>query len=210
MKIKGVEFAGAIGQPGGKPPGFLPQIAFSGRSNVGKSSLINTVLGRTQNRIARVSVTPGRTQQINFFQVRALLTGDRAAEFYLVDLPGYGYAKVPEKIRKEWRPLMESYLAGTKEIRGVVQLIDARHDPTADDRKMVDYLAELQLPTLIAWTKVDKISRNERTRFLDRTVEKLGVERDQVVPVSSHTGEGKDDLLASLESLLQEDTGETP
>jgi GTP-binding protein len=108
VKIRDVEFVGAVAQPGGAPPSHLPQVAFAGRSNVGKSSLINRLLGRTRTAVARVSARPGKTQEINFYRVRASVSG-RNAEFLLVDLPGYGYAKVPLEVRGRWRPLIESF-----------------------------------------------------------------------------------------------------
>lgn len=204
MKIKHVEFAGAIGQVGQAPPGSLPQIAFSGRSNVGKSSLINRLLGRTRSHVARVSSRPGKTQEINFYEVRASLTDDRPVRFYLVDLPGYGYAKVPQEIRAKWRPLIEGYLAGSRELLGVVQLIDARHGPTADDLRMVDYLAQTEIPALFVLTKVDKLRTRERQANIPSIAGRLGVDPDDVVPFSSLSGEGREDLLASLETLLSE------
>src|SRR5687767_4038325 len=113
VRIKSVEFAGALAAPGGWRPPSRPQVAFSGRSNVGKSSLINSFLGRTRTAIARVSATPGKTQEINFYDVAAQLSTDTATQFYVVDLPGYGFARAPAALRKLWRPLIESYLAGT-------------------------------------------------------------------------------------------------
>lgn len=204
MKIKRVEFAGAIGQVGQAPPGVLPQIAFSGRSNVGKSSLINRLLGRTRTHVARVSARPGKTQEINFYEVDASLDDGRPVRFYLVDLPGYGYAKVPQSLREKWRPLIEGYLRGSRELLGVVQLIDARHGPTADDLRMVDYLAQTQIPALFVLTKVDKLRARERESNIPSIAARLGVDPGDVVPFSSLSGEGREDLLASLESLLVE------
>ncbi|HEX7117679.1 MAG TPA: ribosome biogenesis GTP-binding protein YihA/YsxC [Longimicrobiales bacterium] len=203
MVIKSVSFAGAIAKPGGAAPGRLPQVAFSGRSNVGKSSLINRLLGRTRTQIARVSATPGKTQEINFYEVLIGLDG-RELRFYLVDLPGYGYAKVSKEQRRRWGPLIERYLAGTEELLGVVQLIDARHGPTAEDRRMVDFLAKTGLPSLFVLTKADKLSRRDRQVEIPGMAGRLGVDEDQVVLFSAKTGEGRDDLLASLAALLDE------
>lgn len=214
MKIKSVEFAGAVAQPGGAvPPGRLPEIAFSGRSNVGKSSLINCVLGRTRHRIAHVSARPGKTQEINFYRVRAALDASspsapgqrgvrRDVEFFLVDLPGYSFARVPAVVRERWKPLIESYFSSSAELRGVVQLIDARHGATADDRDMVRYLAALGVPTLFALTKIDKLTHNRRRAQLPGIVEELGVDSEQAVPFSATTGEGRDLLLDGLAELL--------
>jgi GTP-binding protein len=204
VKLKTVEFAGAIGRPGQAPPGTLPQVAFAGRSNVGKSSLINRLLERHRKQIARVSSQPGKTQEINFYRIIAGLDGEDA-EFYLVDLPGYGFARAPAKVREAWRPLIEWYLSGTTELLGVVQLLDARHDPTVEDMKMVDYLSSIEMPTLFVLTKVDKLKPAERTRRLETATEQLGVTPEQIVAFSSTSGEGRDDLMASLQHLLTGD-----
>ncbi|HUE76517.1 MAG TPA: ribosome biogenesis GTP-binding protein YihA/YsxC [Longimicrobiales bacterium] len=205
MKIRTVEFAGAIAGPTGTAPGPLPQVAFAGRSNVGKSSLINRLLGRTRTPIARVSGTPGKTQEINFFHVDALSEQDAADfEFYLVDLPGYGYAKVPKQLRGAWKPLIEGYLKGSEQLLGVVQLIDCRHDPTPEDRSMVTFLAALGTPTLVVVTKVDKLKPAGRAGRIESIAAALELDMDQVVPFSAQTGEGREVLLEALEALLRE------
>lgn len=196
MKIRSVEYAGTIVKRGGEAPGTLPQVAFSGRSNVGKSSLINTLLKRTRKKIARVSGTPGKTQALNFFRVND--------DFFLVDLPGYGYARVPEATRDGWADLIDWYLAESAHIRGVVHLVDARHPPTRHDLRMVAYVAELKLPTLIVLTKIDKLKRSERGASVARALETLELDESQLVPFSSKTGEGRDDLLAALTDILAE------
>lgn len=193
MKIGRVEFAGAVAEPGEPPPELLPQVAFAGRSNVGKSSLLNLLVGR--NRLARVSKRPGKTQQINFFRV------DR--RFFLVDLPGYGFARAPERVREGWGPLVESYLQETDELLGVVQLVDSRHEPTALDRQMLRYLARLRIPSLFVLTKADKLTRSERSERVRRAREELGVPEDQLLLTSAKTGEGRDDLLRSVAALLE-------
>jgi GTP-binding protein len=202
LKIKRVEFAGAMGRPDQAPPGTLPQIAFSGRSNVGKSSLINRVIGRTRKELARVSSTPGKTQEINFYQVLAEGAAGADVRFFLVDLPGYGFAKAPAEQRRKWRPLIEGYLGGAHDLRGVVQLIDVRRGPTPDDLVMMEYLTATGLPTLFAVTKVDKLKSNERVRQMPAVAAALGVDMDQVVPFSALTGEGTEDLLDSIMDLL--------
>lgn len=194
MKIGTVEFAGTVAAPGGPLPGTLPQVAFSGRSNVGKSSLINTLLRRTRKKIAHVSSTPGKTRGLNFYLVNE--------RFFLVDLPGYGYADVPEAVRASWSELIEWYLAEPGLVRGVVHLVDARHAPTAHDLRMVGYLAEIALPTLVVLTKMDKLTRNERAGALARAREVLGLEDAQILPFSSKTGEGRQELLDALEELI--------
>lgn len=196
MKIHSVEYAGTVAAPGGAipEPSHLPQVAFSGRSNVGKSSLINVLLQRTRKKIARVSQTPGKTRALNFFDVNG--------EFFLVDLPGYGYAKVPESMRAEWRRLMEWYLGESGQVAGVVHLVDARRPPTADDVQMVEYLAATGLPTLVALTKMDKLKRSQRAQAVRAAAETLSLDREQLVPFSAVTGEGRDELLGALSGLL--------
>ena len=194
MRIESVEYAGTIASPGGKAPGSLPQVAFSGRSNVGKSSLINTLLRRTRSKIAHVSSTPGKTRALNFYRVND--------DFFLVDLPGYGYAKVPESVRASWTELIEWYLGESGLVRGVVHLVDARHRPTKHDHRMVEYLAEVGLPTLVALTKTDKLKKREREQSITRTLEALGLDDSQLVPFSSKTGEGREVLLKALGELV--------
>lgn len=202
MHIRTVEFAGAVARPGGPRPGTLPQVAFSGRSNVGKSSLINRLLGRTRTQIARVSSTPGKTQEINFYRIDASFTDGARVEFFLVDLPGYGFAKAPEAVRRRWRPLIEGYLSETPELRGVVQLIDVRRGLTPEDHRMLEYLATAGLPAVFALTKVDKLRPRERTAQIATVLADLGVEEEQAIPFSALNGEGRDDLLSAIESLL--------
>jgi GTP-binding protein len=204
VKLKTVEFAGAIGRPGQDPPGTLPQIAFAGRSNVGKSSLVNRLLERHRKQIARVSANPGKTQEINFYRVRAELEG-RDDDFFIVDLPGYGFARAPKSVRDAWRPLIEGYLKRADDLLGVVQLIDARHDPTKDDLQMIEFLASIEMPTLFVLTKIDKLKPAERAKRMSSVTTQLGVDAEQVLPFSSTTGEGRAVLLESLEHLLTGD-----
>lgn len=199
MKIRTVEYAGTVAQPDGPIPGELPQVAFSGRSNVGKSSLINTLLRRTRSKVARVSATPGKTQALNFYQVNDL--------FFLLDLPGFGYAKVPKKLRDQWKGLIEGYLRRPIDLRGVVHLVDSRRNPTDQDLQMLDFLAQLGTPTLVVLTKIDKLKRSERTKAFARAAERLAVDPEQLLPFSSKTGEGRDELLAALDELLDSGDG---
>lgn len=194
MKIRTVEYAGTVATPDGPIPGELPQVAFSGRSNVGKSSLINLLLRRHRSKIAHVSGQPGKTQAVNFYRVNDA--------FFLVDLPGFGYAKVPKKLREGWKRLVEGYLSRDEGLQGVVHLVDARREPTPQDLEMLDYLASLGVPALVVLTKVDKLKPSQRDRTLKACTEKLGVDPDQVLPVSSRTGEGRDELLAAVAELL--------
>lgn len=194
MKIRTVEYAGTVVAANGEAPGELPKVAFSGRSNVGKSSLINTLLRRTRSKVAHVSSTPGKTQALNFYRVN-----DR---FFLLDLPGFGYAKVPKTLRNQWKGLIEGYLRRPIDLRGVVHLVDARRDPTPQDLQMLDFLAELGAPTLVVLTKIDKLKRQERARSIARAAERLGVEAEQLLPFSSKTGEGREVLLEAIDELL--------
>jgi GTP-binding protein len=123
-------------------------------------------------------------------------------QFFLVDLPGFGYAKASASVRRSWRTLVEQYLEGESRPRGVVHLVDARHEPTVIDRQMVEYLAVRELPTLVVLTKMDKLKRMERERSVDRAVRLLGIEPEQLLGFSSKTGDGRQELLAALDDLL--------
>ena len=194
LVIRSLTFAGPMAsEHGWRPEPQLPEIAFAGRSNVGKSSLLNALVRRKA--FARVSRTPGRTRVINFFRVNEL--------FMLVDLPGYGYAKISKDRKAAWRPMMEGYMRNSPYLRGVVQLLDLRHDPTADDRVMLDFLAELGVPTLIALTKVDKLARTARARRITELCKAYGVDEDQVIPFSAHENIGRQELAEALVQLLE-------
>jgi GTP-binding protein len=202
MQIKSVEFAGAIGQIGqGHPESVagLAQIAFSGRSNVGKSSLINHLLGRTRTPIARVSQTPGKTQEINFYRVRSDL-----GEFTLVDLPGYGFARAPAPLRERWQQLIGGFLGSAPALRGVVQLIDIRQGPTPDDLRSIEFLAEIGVPVLFVLTKADKLKFQKRRAATAEIREKLGLDASQLIPVSVLSGEGLDELRETLGGVVAE------
>ena len=190
--VGSAEFVGAIAAPGQPTPVRLPQIAIAGRSNVGKSTLLNRLVGRKS--LARTSKKPGRTQEINFFRI-----DDR---FLLVDLPGYGFAKAPQSVRERWGPLIEAYLSDTPELLGIVLLIDARRGVTADDERMIEYLAETGTPTLFAMTKADKLNRSGRRRAVGALRDRLGIDDEQVLATSGRTGEGVDTLWESLQGLL--------
>lgn len=200
MIIRTVEYAGTIAAPGGPSPGTLPQVAFSGRSNVGKSSLINTLLQRTRKKIAHVSARPGKTQALNFYRLNDA--------FFLVDLPGYGYARVPDAVRDSWSDLIEWYLGDSGLANGVVHLVDARHAPTKHDLRMVAYMAEIGIPGMIVLTKVDKLKTQERRRSVARALKTLELDESQLIQFSSKTGEGREELLEALESLTSESGAE--
>jgi GTP-binding protein len=194
VKIGQVEFAGTMVDPEAPYPGDLPQVAFAGRSNVGKSSLINVLLGRTKKKIAHVSATPGKTQGLNFYQVDE--------KFFLVDLPGYGFAQAPASVRESWKGLVDGYLSRKDGPRAVVLLIDVRRDPTPDDRRLLERLAALALPTLIVLTKMDKLTHSQKAKRVEKLVGLLEVDSEQVVPFSSMSGEGKELLLDALDGVL--------
>lgn len=200
MLIRSVEFAGAIGQIGQSAPASvtdLPQLAFSGRSNVGKSSLVNRFLGRTRTPVARVSQTPGKTREINFFNVASDL-----GDFVLVDLPGYGYARASGELRERWGKVLGSFMGGNNELRGVVQLIDIRHGPTADDLVAIDQLQELEMPTLFVLTKADKFGVQRRKEVVREITGRLNVDPGQVIAASSVSGLGMEELQDAVGSLI--------
>jgi GTP-binding protein len=192
--IRSVEFAGAIAAVGGASPETLPQVAFSGRSNVGKSSLINVLLNRTRKKLAHVSTKPGKTQTLNFYRVNN--------HFFLVDLPGFGYAKVPGRVRERWRELVEWFLSDNESLEGVVHLVDGRHPPSPLDAEMIEYLGGIGVPTLVVLTKMDRVPKRDRKKALERAADTLQLDRDQILPFSSKTREGRDVLLDALEALL--------
>jgi GTP-binding protein len=200
MLIRSVQFAGAIGQVGQPQPSSvdgLPQLAFSGRSNVGKSSLINRFLGRTRTPVARVSQTPGKTREINFFLVNA-----DVGEFVLVDLPGYGYARASGELRERWGKVLGSFMSGANELRGVVQLIDIRHGPTEDDVVAIQQLQELEMPTLFVLTKADKLKTTRRQEAIRKITSDLGLDPAQIIASSSTSGMGMDELRAAVAGLI--------
>ena len=199
--VRSLEFLGGMASPlGWRPETALPEVAFAGRSNVGKSSLINTLLRRSK--AARVSNTPGRTREINFFKVND--------QFVLVDLPGYGYARVSKDRKAEWKPMIEGYLRSSTNLKGIVQLLDIRHDPTKDDLQMFDFLAQTSVPTMVVMTKTDKLSKAQARTRITAITASLGLEDDQVIPFSSETGEGRDDLAESVIALVSAPGSATP
>jgi GTP-binding protein len=185
MKITTVEFAGAAAQPGGYPKLPHPEIAFAGRSNVGKSSLINRLLDRS---IARTSSTPGRTRQLNFFVVNNDLT--------FVDLPGYGYAQVAKQERGQWQKLIEDYLIHSRQLRGVVIIVDIRRGPEEDEAALCEFLSYHQRPFLVVATKCDKLKRGQ----LEQQRKTLAAQLDghPLFLFSAQDGSGKEELWRAL------------
>ena len=201
MKILSAEFVKSCERVDQFPKDRLPAVAFIGRSNVGKSSLINSLLHRKG--LARVSRTPGKTQMINVFRVT---TDDpRIRQFYVVDLPGYGYAKVSKTIRAGWQPMIEQYLTGSDGVRGVLQLVDSR-GTERQDGEAVGWLLRSGLPFLLVATKSDKLTRSERAATLPTLREVFGLPGDaDVVAYSSVTHEGRDALWQAIRKMVMSD-----
>jgi len=194
LVIRNVEFIGGMAEKHGwRPESALPEVAFAGRSNVGKSSLLNALVRRKS--FARVSRTPGRTREINFFRVNNT--------FVLVDLPGYGYARISKTKKAEWRPMIESYLRRTTQLRGIVLLLDIRREPSEDDRAMLDFLAELGVPAIVALTKADKLTKTDARDAVAKISRMLALEPDQVIQFSAHSGEGRVELLEAITQLVE-------
>jgi GTP-binding protein len=199
LVIRKLEFMGGMAAADGwRPESALPEVAFSGRSNVGKSALLNRLVGR--KKLARVSRTPGRTREINFFRVNDL--------FVMADLPGYGYARVSKARKAEWRPLLEGYISRTPQLAGVVQLLDMRREPSEDDVAMLDFLAELGMPTIVVLTKSDKLTRQAAAEQSDAIARSLLLDPEQTIPFSAVTGEGRDELASAIVSAVAGAAGE--
>lgn len=197
MKISTAEFVTSATEPEGYPTGGLPEISFMGRSNVGKSSLLNSLLGG--RKLARTSSTPGRTQLINFFRVNEA--------FLFVDLPGYGYAKVPERIRSQWGAMIENYLANRKELVLSILLIDSRHAPTANDLRLKSWLGHHDLPFVVVSTKADRLSNNQLRTSLRTAATSFGVAVDEVLPYSSVTGRGGERIWRTIQERIDVSQG---
>ena len=191
MEIKSAEFVTSL-RAYAPPREGMPEIAVAGKSNVGKSSLINSLCRRKA--LAKTSATPGKTRLINLF----LLNG----AFYLVDLPGYGFAKVDKQEKQRWGGMMEEYFRKTQALRLTLHLVDIRHDPTQDDLQMNAFLRGRGLPFLVIATKADKLSKSAQARQLAPIYRALQVQPWQVIAYSSETGAGRDQLLAALETAL--------
>ena len=174
MKIHSAEFLLSASTTRQFPAATLPEIAFAGRSNVGKSTLINFLLNR--KKLVKTSATPGKTQLINFFKIND--------KFYFVDLPGYGYAKVPESVQRKWQKLVEAYLSERETLRNVVLIIDCRHNPTLLDRQLLEWLEYYQRPSLIVASKIDKLKRGQIKKHLEKIKHDLSIES---VPIGHST-----------------------
>lgn len=177
------------------PAGTAPEIAMAGRSNVGKSSLINAFLGRRN--LARTGNTPGKTQTLNFYRVND--------QWFLVDLPGYGYAKVSKAVNAGWGPMIENYLKKREQLRAVIQIVDIRHAPSKQDVEMQQWLRGMGIPTMVVATKADKIARGQWQKHLQVIAKTLELpDVDLILPFSAQTGAGKEELHEALEEILGE------
>jgi len=195
LNFNKAEFVRSAGEPKDFLRDGLPQFAFAGRSNVGKSTLINKIFQRKS--LARVSAVPGKTATINFYRLRPLT---------IVDLPGYGYAKVSEQEKAQWGKLIERYLHGSKQLRAVFLLIDIRHDPSANDKMMYDWIVDNGYEPVIICTKLDKIKRSQVQKNLKLIREKLDlVPGTTMIPFSAQTKQGRDEIWNLIEETLAQE-----
>ena len=200
MNIKNVSLETVCGITSRLPENTLPEIAFAGKSNVGKSSLINALMNRKA--LARTSAQPGKTQTINFYNINDAM--------YLVDLPGYGYAKVSQEIREKWGKLIERYLHGSKQLRAVFLLIDIRHEPSENDRRMYEWIVYQGYDPIIIATKLDKIKRSQVQKHIKAIRQGLNVRPGtQILPFSASTKQGREEIWQVIESLCMEPEEET-
>ncbi|MBU0463391.1 MAG: ribosome biogenesis GTP-binding protein YihA/YsxC [Proteobacteria bacterium] len=192
MIIKTVDFIKSAVKPSQYPEYDFPEIAFAGRSNVGKSSLINTLIQRKD--MVKTSSKPGCTQLINFFMVNENLS--------FVDLPGYGYAKVSKKIRSQWQPMVNLYLSQRKSLLGLILLIDIRRDPEKEEFDMMEWLEAHEIPYLVVLTKSDKLSKTEQQKRLLSICSQMNREKNNVILFSTRTKMGRDTILGEIENLM--------
>jgi len=193
MKITSAKFVTSATKPSQYPPADLPEIAFAGRSNVGKSSLINTLVNRKH--LVKTSSTPGRTQLINFFNI------NEAVGF--VDLPGYGYARVPVSVRKKWGPMIETFLSNRESLRGIVVIMDIRRTPGTEESDLLHWLAHYNIASILVITKTDKLSKNKQAKQVNTIIQTLGVALDEIILFSAKTRLGKDAVWNAILALLE-------
>lgn len=194
MVIKNVELETVCGVTSVLPDNQLPEVAFAGKSNVGKSSLINALMMRKS--LARTSAQPGKTQTINFYNINR--------EIYLVDLPGYGYAKASEKEREAWGQMIERYLNTSDKLRAVFLLVDIRHAPSANDRQMFEWMAYVGYDPIVIATKLDKIKRSQIDKQIKLIRQGLGADKDTIiVPFSAETKQGRDIIWDFMDQVIE-------
>jgi GTP-binding protein len=191
MIIKSAEFVTSATKPAQYPPESQPEIAFAGRSNVGKSSLINTLVNRRH--LVKTSSTPGRTQLINFFDINSNLT--------FVDLPGYGYAKVPVAVQKKWGPMIETYLSTRETLKGVVVIMDIRRLPREEEHNLIHWLAHFSIAGILVLTKTDKLSKTKVIKQQAAILQALAVEKEDVILFSAKTRRGRDAVWDAILTL---------
>jgi len=192
MKITSAEFITSATKPSQYPPTAMPEIAFAGRSNVGKSSLINTLVNRKH--LVKTSSTPGRTQLINFFDINQRMG--------FVDLPGYGYAKVPVAVRKKWGPMIETYLSGRETLRGVVVIMDIRRIPRQEELDLLGWLNHYAIAGILVLTKTDKLSKNKQAKQHNLIAGVLERPKDDFILFSAKTSRGRDPIWNAILSLI--------
>ena len=195
MEIKQASFVTSLAKYHEEPPIQLPQLAVVGKSNVGKSSLINSLCNR--RKLCKTSATPGKTRLINVFLINE--------EFHLVDLPGYGFAKVDKAEKKRWGDMMDTYFQESNYLMHVLHLVDIRHEPTQDDIAMNKYFRQMDIPFTVVATKADKVSRAARMKHIAPICRALLVQPWEVIPYSSEDGFGRDKLLEEIEKVLYEE-----
>ena len=194
MVIKNISLETVCGITSRLPENSLPEIAFAGKSNVGKSSLINAVMNRKS--LARTSAQPGKTQTINFYNVNGA--------FYLVDLPGYGYAKVSEEVKAKWGKMVERYLRQSRQLKAVFLLIDIRHEPSANDRQMYDWIISQGYHPIIIATKLDKLKRSQVPSALKTVREGLKAGKETIIlPFSALTKQGREEIYEVIDRLIE-------
>ncbi|ETR74574.1 MAG: GTP-binding protein [Candidatus Magnetoglobus multicellularis str. Araruama] len=198
LPIKSAEFVISALKPS-QYPTSLPQIAFCGRSNVGKSSLINCILNR--KKLVKTSSTPGKTRLINFFKIND--------SFYFVDLPGYGYAKVSKKEREKWGPMIETYFKSSQQLLGTVVLLDIRHDPRQEEKNVIAWFEQYHIPYLIVLTKADKLSKSKQLNQHKRIADLLTCPKDSIIRFSAKTRQGKDDIWSAFLEIFNHNEGNT-
>ena len=191
MKITSAEFVTSATKPSQYPPEGSPEIAFAGRSNVGKSSLINVLVNR--KRLVKTSSTPGRTQLVNFFDINDHTT--------FVDLPGYGYAKVPASVRKKWGPMIETYLSGRSTLKGVVMIQDIRRTPREEEHNLVEWLEHYAIPSILVLTKTDKLSKTKLAKQRDAVARSLAPDAGDLILFSAKSRQGREDVWQAIEQL---------
>jgi GTP-binding protein len=192
MIIKSAEFVTSATKPSQYPPEGLPEIAFAGRSNVGKSSLINVLVNR--KRLVKTSSTPGRTQLVNFFDINDYIT--------FVDLPGYGYARVPASVKKKWGPMIETYLSGRNTLKGVVVILDIRRTPREEEHNLIAWLEHYAIASILVLTKVDKLSKTKLAKQRAVVARSLALDSNDLILFSAKSRKGREDVWKAIESLL--------